>query len=125
MSESIAPDKKVLVYEAALFGKLLNTGQFTDEKVYRIIDEISVAGNNNDPYVQLLNAVQDMLSELGITEVGLTCMADGYSPNYPGKIAVDIKGCEKIIDMEDMNNKVQLSKVVAQKLINAGVINNG
>lgn len=61
-------------------------------------------------YVELDNAVKDLLAELRIDEESLVIMAEGYSPDYPG-----------IKDNNDKNTycKVQLSSVVAQKLINS------
>ena len=65
-------------------------------------------------YEQLDNAVKDLLSELRIDEKSLEVMANGYSPDYPG--AVDLAEGEK---WTNPHCKVQLSKVVAQKLIYA------
>jgi hypothetical protein len=67
----------------------------------------------------LLMAVQDLLAELRIDELCLEKMAEGYSPDYPG--AIDLA------EGEMWNNphcKVQISKVVARKLIDAGVLDH-
>jgi hypothetical protein len=63
-------------------------------------------------YEQLDNAVKDLLSELRIDEKSLEVMANGYSPDYPG--AVDLAEGEK---WTNPHCKVQLSRVVAQKLL--------
>lgn len=62
-------------------------------------------------YTQLDNAVKDLLTELRIDETSLKTMAKGYSPDYAGTID----------DKEWINPycRVQLSSVVAQKLINS------
>ena len=67
-------------------------------------------------YEALKVAVQDLLCELRIDEKCLQVMANGYSPDYPG--APDCAVDEK---WENPCCKVQLSRVVAQKLIAAGV----
>ena len=63
-------------------------------------------------YEQLDNAVKDLLSELRIDEKCLEVMANGYSPDYSG--AVDLVKGEI---WENPYCKVQLSRVVAQKLL--------
>ena len=63
-------------------------------------------------YEQLDNAVKDLLSELRIDEKSLEVMANGYSPDYPG--AVNLAEGEK---WSNPHCKVQLSRVVAQKLL--------
>jgi len=74
-------------------------------------------------YEQLRVAVQDLLSELRIDEGCLRVMALGYSPDYPGGTAKELMdNLKKISLWKDSYCKVQLSKVVAQKLIDAGVI---
>jgi len=82
-------------------------------------------------YEQLKVAIQDLLAELRIDEDCLRVMADGYSPDYPGGPYF------KILEERTKNSgvqivgvpswpspccKVQLSKVVAQKLLKAGVV---
>lgn len=62
-------------------------------------------------YKQLDNAVKDLLAELRIDEKCLEAMANGYSPDYPGAVNL---GSEEWVNP---HCKVQLSKVVAQKLI--------
>lgn len=61
----------------------------------------------------LLTAVQDLLCELRIDERALKVMAKGYSPDYPGAIVEE--------GWSNPHCKIQLSRVVAQKLIDAGV----
>lgn len=56
-------------------------------------------------------AVEDLLTELRIDEISLNAMAEGYSPDYPGSPLGDGK-------WDNPYCKVQLSKVVAQKLRN-------
>ena len=63
-------------------------------------------------YEQLDNAVKDLLSELRIDEKCLEIMANGYSPDYPG--AVDLNEGERWVNP---HCKIQLSSVVAQKLL--------
>jgi hypothetical protein len=123
MDESIPMDKKAVVFEAALFGKLKNTGQFTDEQVHQIIDEIKTDTKVDDPYQQLLVAVQDLLCELKITDIGLVCMSEGTSPCYPGKVMCEVNGENKPVTSHDTLHKIQLSGVTARKLVAAGVIN--
>lgn len=67
----------------------------------------------NDKLVQLQVAVQDLLCELRIDETALKFMSRGYSPDYPG-----------VLGKREHSSfpKVQLSAIVAQKLINAGVL---
>ena len=62
-------------------------------------------------YDSLDNAVKDLLSELRIDPVGLSIMANGQSPDYPG--ATDSTG-----NKSNLSPKVQLSQVVASKLLN-------
>lgn len=70
-------------------------------------------------YTQLHNAVCDLLAELRIDEQCLMVMADGYSPDYPGgKLNSRFRFIEP---GKSPCCKVQLSKVVARKLINAGM----
>lgn len=69
-----------------------------------------------DRYDQLKVAVQDLLCELRIDEKCLQVMANGYSPDYPG--APD---CYTGEEWENPKCKVQISQVVASKLISAGV----
>ena len=68
-------------------------------------------------YNQLRVAVQDLLCELRIDEHCLETMGNGYSPDYPG--GVDLIIGEK---WKNPHCKIQISRVVAQKLINAGII---
>lgn len=63
-------------------------------------------------YEQLDNAVKDLLSELRIDEKCLKVMANGYSPDYPG--AMGLKEGERWVNP---HCKIQLSSVVAQKLL--------
>jgi len=65
-------------------------------------------------YVALDNAVKDLLSELRIDEKCLRVMAKGKSPDYAG--AIDLANNEK---WENPHCKVQLSNVVAEKLLAA------
>ena len=71
----------------------------------------------DDRYEKLRVAVQDLLSELRIDEECLKVMAKGYSPDYPGSIRQDL-----LKSWVNPYCKVQLSSVVAQKLIGAGVL---
>lgn len=64
-------------------------------------------------YTQLQVAAQDLLAELGIDEWCLKRMAKGYSPSYPGGPGYPSE--------KNHHCKVQLSTIVAQKLISAGV----
>ncbi len=64
-------------------------------------------------YNQLLSATRDLLSELRVGPENLEVMAKGYSPDYPGAPTSD--------PGKPSQCKVQLSKVVAGKLIAAGV----
>lgn len=68
----------------------------------------------SEKYRQLDNAVKDLLSELRIDEKSLEVMAKGKSPDYPG--AITLADGER---WENPHCKVQLSAVVAQKLIDA------
>ena len=68
-------------------------------------------------FVQLRVAVQDLLCELRIDGVCLEVMARGYSPDYPGAVGTYKDGVWK-----NPSCKMQLSRVVAQKLIDGGVI---
>jgi hypothetical protein len=72
----------------------------------------------SDEYAQLKVAVQDLLSELRIDPRCLQIMAEGYSPDYPGSSTWndEFEGT-----WTNPHCKVQLSQVVAQKLIAAGV----
>lgn len=94
----------------------------------RLVQEFStpsedkqMSGNNiqetNKSYNQLLTAVQDLLMELRIDSTCLEVMANGYSPDYPG--APDKQESD---NWGNPHCKVQLSKVVAQKLLDAGVL---
>lgn len=65
-----------------------------------------------EKYESLLNSVRDLLSELRIDKKSLEVMANGYSPDYPG--AVDLAAGE---EWNRPYSKVQLSKVVAQKML--------
>ena len=67
----------------------------------------------SDKYEQLKVAVQDLLCELRIGPHGLMAMAEGYSPDYPGY---------KYPCLDTKHSKVLISKVVAQKLIDADVL---
>ena len=60
----------------------------------------------NFKYEKLKEAVEDLLMELGIGSSELITMSKGYSPSYLGK---------------PNNTKVQLSKFVAEKLVDCGV----
>ena len=71
----------------------------------------------HEKHEQLQASIQDLLCELGICTASLKIMASGYSPYYPG--CPDV-GVERDADLHP---RVQISKVVAQKLINAGVVN--
>lgn len=70
-------------------------------------------------YEQLRSAVRDLLSELRIDPQALEVMARGYSPDYPGAVDLSDRSCT------NPNVKVQLSMVVAQKLLAAGVDETG
>ena len=78
-------------------------------------DKESLGGGK---FQQLCVAVQDLLCELRIDEVCLKLMAEGYSPDYPGPGLP----CAPGVGWENPHCKVQLSEVVAQKLIDGGVI---
>ena len=65
-------------------------------------------------YSALQNAVFDLLLELRIDKHCLKVMANGYSPDYPGAVEL---GADKA--WENPYCKIQLSQVVAQKLLNA------
>ena len=65
-----------------------------------------------DNFDALDNAVKDLLEELRIDKKSLEVMANGYSPDYPG--AIDVAEGEK---WNNPHCKVQLSQVVAQKLL--------
>lgn len=69
-----------------------------------------------DEYERLVTAVQDLLSELRIDEKCLEVMANGYSPDYLGAVEPGTT------NWKYSPCKVQLSLVVARKLIDAGVI---
>jgi len=71
-------------------------------------------------YDQLHTAVCDLLAELRIDEPCLGVMAKGYSPDYPG-VVFECPFKEAPSLPPTICCKVQLSKVVAQKLINAGI----
>lgn len=88
--------------------------EMTDERIEEICDDVvgAIAQRN-----RLRVAVQDLLSELRIDEVCLEVMANGYSPDYPG----GRKLTKENLAWENPHCKIQISKVVAQKLINAGV----
>jgi hypothetical protein len=66
-------------------------------------------------YERLKTAVQDLLCELRIDSYSLKFMANGYSPDYPGAETID----KTIPDKSHTYFccKVQLSKIVAQKLL--------
>ena len=121
INESIPLDSKVVVFEARLFSQLLNTGQFTDNEVYKIIDKITVDGNDESAFIRLKTAIQDLLLELGITPAGLSCMSGGFSPKYSGRQIAEVNDVEQLLDDKDRANVVQISSVVANKLIRAGV----
>ena len=81
-----------------------------------LVQEILEALKKGD---QLQNAVCDLLSELRIDERCLMVMADGYSPDYPGG---KWNRCFRFDESgQSPQCKVQLSKVVATKLVNAGL----
>ena len=61
-------------------------------------------------YDALQNAVFDLLSELRIDGECLEIMSKGYSPDYPG-----VKTSET---WKNPYCKVQISRVVAEKLLN-------
>ena len=65
-------------------------------------------------YAALQNAVFDLLCELRIDQRSLETMANGYSPDYPG--AIDLAEGD---EWKNTHCKVQLSKIVAQKLVNS------
>ena len=64
-------------------------------------------------YKELDNAVKDFLCELRIDGKCLEIMAKGYSPDYPGAINANDR-----LNWENPHCKIQLSKVVAGKLLN-------
>lgn len=82
------------------------------------VESTQTASSDSDS--ALLVAVQDLLSELRIDSKCLEVMANGYSPDYPG--AVDLQEGEEYVNPYV---KVQLSKVVARKLLDAGVVAKG
>lgn len=86
----------------------------SDEKVVDAVVGLFEMDTQSD---KLKNAVQDLLSELRIDEYCLEIMAEGYSPDYPGARFPSMDS-----DWVNPKPKVQLSKVVAKKLIEAGVI---
>ena len=61
-------------------------------------------------------AVQDLLAELRIGPAELKVMAKGYSPDYPGA------PFDKYLSRSADCCKIQLSQVVARKLVKAGVL---
>jgi len=67
----------------------------------------------DDKYFALLTAMQDLLCELRIDQKCLEMMAQGYSPDHLGMITDD--------EWKNPHCKIQLSKVIAQGLISAGV----
>jgi len=69
---------------------------------------------SENKYEQLKVAVQDLLCELRIGEVSLRIMAKGYSPSYPGGPGMEVA--------KEPGNVVQISQVVAQKLLDAGIV---
>jgi len=77
---------------------------------------------------ELKVAVEDLLLELRIGPAELRIMSHGYSPDYPGMIQDENTG-EPVLDnllnghsKRRTYSKVQLSQVVAKKLIAAGVL---
>lgn len=65
--------------------------------------------NKKEKFTALDNAVKDLLAELRIDYDSLSLMAKGYSPDYPG-----------VSHKQNWINpyvKVQLSKIVAKKLL--------
>jgi len=76
---------------------------------------------------ELKVAVEDLLLELRIGPAELRIMSHGYSPDYPGMIQDKNTG-EPVLDNLNGHSKrrtyskVQLSQVVAKKLIDAGVL---
>jgi len=75
-------------------------------------DRCAVPAEQVETYVQLLTAVQDLLCELRIDPTGLKIMAQGTSPDYPGAAPPS---------WESTHCKVQLSQVLAQKLVDAAI----
>ncbi len=74
----------------------------------------------NSKYEQLKTAVQDLLLELRIDPSCLEAMARWYSPDYAGAYPVAID--PRIANWKNPHCKVQLSQVVAMKLVEAGII---
>jgi len=66
-----------------------------------------------EKYEQLKVAVQDLLAELRIDETCLELMAKGYSPDYPG--------VKSTSGWDNPHCKIQLSQIVARKLLDAGI----
>lgn len=115
-------ETNVIIKRAGLFDFLRQNGM-SEEDANRKIDAITEESDSTK-FPPLVTAVQDLLSELDITTVGLVCMSQGFSPSYPGKTEVDLGMATAKVTKNDQNNKVQLSSVVARKLICAGVIGN-
>ncbi len=67
-------------------------------------------------YKQLRVAVQDLLSELRIGPWELATMAKGYAPDYSGTL-----GPNGTVASAHSTCKIQISQVVASKLVAAGV----
>ena len=63
---------------------------------------------------QLRVAIQDLLTELRVDPSDLHAMAEGYSPDYPGGPNGELPSMSRC--------KVQISMVVANKLIDADVL---
>lgn len=70
--------------------------------------------DENSMSQKLKTATEDLLIELGISPVSLEIMSEGYSPNYRHQ-----HGVEHTDDLHRLVPKVQISSVVASKLINA------
>jgi len=70
---------------------------------------------SEDKYEQLRVATQDLLCELNIRPSFLRLMAKGYSPSYPGTPETEKWEVYP-------SHKVQLSQVVANKLLDAGIL---
>ena len=78
-----------------------------------------------DKYEQLKTAVQDLLSELRIGPIDLTLMSDGFSPDYPGATQYFVSVKNRDVLYKGSTCKIQISQVVARKLIDADVIDSG
>lgn len=77
-----------------------------------------MAKDNSQPgmkdFDQLQVAVQDLLTELRVEPSDLHAMAEGYSPDYPGGPNGELPSGSRC--------KIQISMVVANKLIGAKVL---